>query len=191
MDSGGVTLQFCGFGGQGIVLSAVVFGSAAVTQAGLEAVQTQSYGSEARGGECQAELIISEQPIDSPLADQVDILVARSQPAFQRYLDRVRPGGTVVLDPQLVDHPERGNFEVLEVPAAEIASQMGNEIVANMVTLGFVQQASGLISDADLDEAIRSNVPERYVEMNLLAAERGRALAREKGLQLRFDYETS
>jgi 2-oxoglutarate ferredoxin oxidoreductase subunit gamma len=181
MDSGGVTLQFCGFGGQGIVLSAVVFGSAATTQAGLEAVQTQSYGSEARGGECQAELIISEQPIDSPLADQVDILVARSQPAFERYVDRVRPGGTVILDPQLVDHPECGDFEVLEVPAAEIASQMGNQIVANMVTLGYLQQASGLLSAADLDEAIRSTVPEMFVELNLLAAERGRALAREEG----------
>jgi len=181
MHTGAVTVQFCGFGGQGIVLSAVVFGAAAVTQAGLEAVQTQSYGSEARGGECQAELIISEEPIDSPLADKVDILIARSQPALERYLGSVRPGGTVVIDPQLVDHPQRDDVRVVEVSAAETASQMGNEIVANMVTLGFLQEASGLLSAADLDEAIKSSVPERFVELNLSAAERGRRLARDRG----------
>ena len=64
-----VRLQFCGFGGQGIVLSSVIFGTAAVLTAGLNAVQTQSYGSEARGGECQAELILAQEPIHSPLAD--------------------------------------------------------------------------------------------------------------------------
>jgi 2-oxoglutarate ferredoxin oxidoreductase subunit gamma len=174
-------LQFCGFGGQGIVLSAVVFGAAAVTQAGLEAVQTQSYGSEARGGECQAELIISAEPIDSPLADQVDILVARSQPALGRYIDRIKPGGTLILDPALVDPPERDDVEVVEVRAAETASELGNEIVANMVTLGFLQQATGLVSADDLDEAIRSSVPERFVDLNLRAAERGRVLAKEQG----------
>lgn len=78
-----VSIQFCGFGGQGLVLSATVFGTAAV-HAGLNAVQTQSYGSEARGGECQAELILSEEPINSPSTATVDLLVAMSQPALER-----------------------------------------------------------------------------------------------------------
>lgn len=184
MDADRATLQFCGFGGQGIVLSAVVFGAAAVTKAGLEAVQTQSYGSEARGGECQAELIISGTPIDSPLADRVDVLVARSQPALARYIGRVRRGGTIVIDPDLVDRPERDDVQVAEVRAAEAASELGNEIVANMVTLGFLQETTGLFSAEDLDEAIEDSVPERFLDLNLRAAERGRDLAREQGIMI-------
>jgi 2-oxoglutarate ferredoxin oxidoreductase subunit gamma len=181
MSPARVTIQFCGFGGQGIVLSAAVFGAAAVTQAGLEAVQTQSYGSEARGGECQSELIISASPIDSPLSDRVDVLVARSQPALERYVERVRPGGTIVLDPDLVEWPSPDSVQIAEVRAARVAAGLGNEIVANMVTLGFLQQATGLFSDADLDEAIREGVPARFLDLNLQAAEEGRALAREQG----------
>lgn len=181
MGADRATIQFCGFGGQGIVLSAVVFGAAAVTQAGLEAVQTQSYGSEARGGECQAELIISATPIDSPLSDRVDVLVARSQPAMVRYVDRVRSGGTIVIDPDLVERPDRDDVQVVEVGAARVAAELGNEIVANMVTLGFLQEATGLFSAADLDQAIEESVPERFLDLNLRAAERGRDLVREQG----------
>ena len=179
-----VTLQFCGFGGQGIVLSSVVFGTAAVIRAGLNAVQTQSYGSEARGGECQAELILSDGPIHSPLADRVDILVAMSQLALDRYLDRLSPGGTLIIDPELVEKPDRSDIQVTQVPATEIASQIGPRIIANMVMLGFLQQATGLMSADDLYDTIRGNVPRKYLEVNLEAARRGVALAREQNLSV-------
>jgi len=179
-----VTLQFCGFGGQGIVLSSVVFGTAAVIRAGLNAVQTQSYGSEARGGECQAELILSDGPIHSPLADRVDILVAMSQLALNRYLDRLSPGGTLVIDPELVEKPDRSDIQVIQVPATEIASQIGPRIIANMVMLGFLQQATGLMSAEDLYDTIRGNVPRKYLKVNLEAARRGVALAREQNLSV-------
>jgi 2-oxoglutarate ferredoxin oxidoreductase subunit gamma len=179
-----VTLQFCGFGGQGIVLSSVVFGTAAVIRTGLNAVQTQSYGSEARGGECQAELILSDGPIHSPLADQVDILVAMSQLALHRYLDRLSPGGTLIIDPELVEKPDRSDIQVTQVPATEIASQIGPRIIANMVMLGFLQQATGLMSANDLYDTIRGNVPRKYVEVNLEAAKRGMALAREQNFSV-------
>jgi 2-oxoglutarate ferredoxin oxidoreductase subunit gamma len=179
-----VTLQFCGFGGQGIVLSSVVFGTAAVIRAGLNAVQTQSYGSEARGGECQAELILSDGPIHSPLADKVDILVAMSQLALDRYLDRLSAGGTLIIDPELVEKPDRSDIQVTQVPATEIASQIGPRIIANMVMLGFLQQATGLMSADDLYDTIRGNVPRKYLEVNLEAAKRGMALAREQNLSV-------
>jgi 2-oxoglutarate ferredoxin oxidoreductase subunit gamma len=175
-----VTLQFCGFGGQGIVLSSVVLGTAAVTRAGLNAVQSQSYGSEARGGECQAELILAKGLIHSPIADRVDILVAMSQLALDRYLGRLRPGGTLIIDPELVQTPERSDVQILMVPATEIASQAGQRIAANMVMLGFLQQATGLVSAEDLVQTIRSHVPHKYLDVNLDAAERGMALARQQ-----------
>lgn len=177
-------LQFCGFGGQGIVLSAVIFGTAAVTQAGLKAVQTQSYGSEARGGQCQAELILSEGPLNSPLADQVDILVAMSQSALDRYLDRLRSGGTLILDSELVERPKRSDIKIIGVPATQTASEIGPKIVANMVMLGFLQQATGLISQENLLEAIRSNVRPKFLEMDLEAAKRGIALAKDQNVKV-------
>jgi len=111
-----VTIQFCGFGGQGIVLSSVIFGTTAVLHSGMNAVQTQSYGSEARGGECQAELILSQEPIKSPLADQLDILVAMSQPALNQYLKRLKPGGTLIFDPEYVFDRTDRTFESSPCP---------------------------------------------------------------------------
>jgi 2-oxoglutarate ferredoxin oxidoreductase subunit gamma len=178
------TIQFCGFGGQGIVLSSVIFGAAAVTMAGLNAVQTQSYGSEARGGECQAELILADGPIHSPLADKVDVLVAMSQLALDRYLGRLKAGGTLIYDPELVAQPDRDDIQRLAVPATAIASGLGAKIAANMVVLGFLQQATGLISEDDLRETIRLNVPVKFLDVNLRAAASGKALAREQNVSV-------
>jgi 2-oxoglutarate ferredoxin oxidoreductase subunit gamma len=179
-----VRLQFCGFGGQGIVLTSVILGTAAVLKADLSAVQTQSYGSEARGGECQAELILAQGAIHSPLADRVDILVAMSQLALDRYVDRLRAGGALILDPELVREPDRSDIRIAQVPATEIASKLGARISANMVMLGFLQQATGLISAEDLFETIQDNVPEHSVEANLQAARQGMALAQEQNLRI-------
>ncbi len=177
-----VTIQFCGFGGQGIVLSSVIFGTTAVLHSGMNAVQTQSYGSEARGGECQAELILSQEPIKSPLADQLDILVAMSQPALNQYLKRLKPGGTLIFDPEYVFRPDRSDIRVISVPATDSAGQLGNKIVANMFMLGFIQQITGLISADGLLDVISNNVPQRYIELNLKAAQAGMALAKEMNL---------
>jgi 2-oxoglutarate ferredoxin oxidoreductase subunit gamma len=168
-----VALQFCGFGGQGIVLSSIVFGSAAVIEGGMDAVQTQSYGSEARGGECQAELILSKGRVGSPVAEQVDILVAMSQMALDRYLPRLRSGGTLVLVSDTMRPPERSDVAVYEIPAVRIAQELGASIAANMVVLGFLQQVSGLISEENLFSAITRNVRSEFLEVNLQAARRG------------------
>lgn len=185
MHEGGVTLQFCGFGGQGVILSSVILGAAAVTKAGLNACQTQSYGSEARGGECQAEVIVSEKPIDSPVADQADILIAMSQSALNRYIGRLRSGGTLIYDPELVDSGgERKDIQVIVVPATQIAAEIGTKLSANMVILGFLQQATGMFSENDLLGAIRENVRERFLKMNLEAAKRGMELAKIQGVRV-------
>ena len=174
-----VNLQFCGFGGQGLVLSATVFGTAAV-RAGLNGVQTQSYGSEARGGECQAELILSTEEINSPIATEIDILVAMSQPACDRYLSRVRRDGTLIIDPGFVVSPARDDIKVLEVPATRIAmEEVGHQITANMLMLGFLRQATRMFSEEALVSAMHESVPERFLVSNMEAAERGKSLAQE------------
>jgi 2-oxoglutarate ferredoxin oxidoreductase subunit gamma len=184
MQKDKVTIQFCGFGGQGIILSSVIFGTTAVLHSGMNAVQTQSYGSESRGGECQAELILSRNPIISPLADKLDILVAMSQPALNQYLKRLKPGGTLIFDPEYVTRPDRTDIQVISVPATEVAGQLGNKIVANMFVLGFIQQLTGLITGEALCEIIGPNVPQKYVELNQKAARRGMALAKEMNVTM-------
>jgi 2-oxoglutarate ferredoxin oxidoreductase subunit gamma len=179
MQQDKVTIQFCGFGGQGLVLSSVIFGTTAVLHAGMNAVQTQSYGSEARGGECQAELILSRKPIKSLLSDQLDVLVAMSQPALNQYLKRLKPGGTLIFDPEYVTQPDRADIRKIPVAATAAASQLGNKIVANMFMLGFIQRLTGLISGEALCEVIRKNVPQKYRDLNQQAAQRGMALAQE------------
>ena len=175
-----ITIQFCGFGGQGIILSSVIFGTTAVTRIGLQAVQTQSYGSEARGGECQAELILSPQPINSPLSDQVEILIAMSQPALNQYIRRLKPGGTLIIDPDLVTSPLRQDICIIPLPATQAANELGMKIVANMFVLGFLQQATGLCSAENLCEVILENVPSRFAEINIKAARQGMEFARQQ-----------
>ncbi len=172
-----INIQFCGFGGQGIILLAVIFGTTAVTKAGMNAVQTQSYGSEARGGECQAEVIVSEETIGSPLADQMDILVSMFQSALDKYLPRLRPGGTLIFDPEFVERPDRSDITAIEVPATQTAGELGVKLAANMVMLGFLQQATGLFTEDNILEIIRENVPQRFVDVNIEAAKRGSSLA--------------
>jgi len=185
MQKRSVTLQFCGFGGQGIILSSVILGAAAVTKAGLFAVQTQSYGSEARGGECQAEVIVGKEAIDSPVADQSDLLIAMSQSAFERYIGRLRSGGTLIYDPELVDNGSgRTDIQVIVVPATQIAAEIGTKLAANMVILGFLQQATGMFTENDLLGAIRENVRERFLKVNLEAAKRGMELAKIQGVRV-------
>lgn len=179
-----INIQFCGFGGQGIILLAVIFGTTAVTKAGMNAVQTQSYGSEARGGECQAEVIVSKETIDSPLADQMDILISMSQSALDTYLPRLKSGGILIFDPEFVDYPDRSDIKAIEVPAAQTAGELGVKLAANMVMLGFLQQATGLFTEDNMLEIIRENVPKRFVDVNLEAAKRGSLLARESDVSL-------
>jgi 2-oxoglutarate ferredoxin oxidoreductase subunit gamma len=177
MSARALSVQLCGFGGQGVVLASVILGTTVVTKAGLEACQTQSYGSEARGGECQAQVIISHAPIDSPHAEQSDLLVAMSQQAFEKYMPRLRSGGSLVFDPELVSAPATNGITAYGVPATQIAGELGTTLAANMVMLGFLQRATQLFSEADVLGVISENVPARFRDVNLAAARRGIELA--------------
>lgn len=175
-------ISLCGFGGQGIILSAVILGTAAVTRGNLYAVQTQSYGSEARGGQCQAELIIDSKPINSPIAEKKNLLVALFQTAYEKYIWDLEEDGVLVVDPQLVTKIIRPVRNTFEVPATQIGVDLGNRMCANMVTLGFLSECLGTVSREDLLETVRENVNPRFVELNFRAVDAGIAYAREHNL---------
>jgi len=169
------TIRFGGFGGQGIVLSSVVFGLAAVHD-GNYVCQRASYGSEARGGKCKSEVIISDEEISYPIIDDLKVLVVMSQQAIESYLNELSPGGLLLLDPDMVDGVNRTDIRVLKIPAAKKADLLGNRIVANMVMLGALQAEIGAVTKESLHKAMRDSVADRFIEINTKALEAGESL---------------
>jgi len=173
-----LAIQFCGLGGQGVILSAIVLGNAVVVSRGLNAMQTQSFGSDARGGECQAQIIVSASPLGSPVAEQVDVLVAMSQQGLERYLPCLRPGGLLLLMSGMVEVPAREDVTVLEVPALHLAQQHGAPIAANMAMVGVLVGATGVVAESELLDAVGNCVPPAFREMDAAVAREGVAWAR-------------
>ena len=168
-----VTIKIAGFGGQGVVLASIILGRAAILD-GKYSTQTASYGSESRGGECRSEVVISANAIDYPLVDKVETLVAMSQPALAKYADDLLPGGTLLVDPDMITKlPSRNDLTVISVPATQAAEKLGNRIVANIVMLGALQGRTNVVSEKALLEAIKEYVPQRTIELNTKAAQEG------------------
>lgn len=174
-----INVRFGGFGGQGIVMASVVIGTAAAVYDKKDAMQSQSYGQQARGGECRSEVIISDEKIVYPVVDKVDVLVVMSRPAFEGYMGSLKTGGCLILDPDVVRCvPDRKDIEVIEMPATMIATKLGRTIVANMVMLGALVEKTKIVSEEALRKAIRDLVPSSMVDLNLKAAEEGKKLIR-------------
>ena len=166
-------VTLCGFGGQGIILTAVILGTTAVTKNNLYAVQTQSYGSEARGGQCQAELVIDKEKIGSPVAERKNLLVAMFQDAYEKYIDILEEDGVLVLDPDLVSKQVREVKHTFAVPATQIAVDLGNRMAAMMVMLGFLGECLGILKEEDMIDVVKHNVSPRFVELNIKAVQAG------------------
>lgn len=163
-----------GVGGQGVVLAGILLGTAATLFDGKQAVQTQSYSSELRGGSTRAEVIISEQRVTDPEVRRPDILILMAEDAVGRYLYRIKPKGLLAIDADLVKGVKQGDYEILSIPATSLADQeMGNIVVANLILLGALIKKTGLLSVEAMEKAIEISVPEKAVQLNLKAFQRG------------------
>ena len=163
-----------GVGGQGVVLSGILLGTAATLFDNKKAVQTQSYSSELRGGSTRAEVIISEEPISDPQVRRPDILIALAEEAIPRYVDRIKSRGLLVIDSDLVKGAKPGDYEILSIPATSIADkEMGNIVVANLIILGALIKKTGLLSVEAMEKAIEVSVPKKATALNLKAFRRG------------------
>lgn len=172
-------ISLCGMGGQGIILSAIVLGTTAVTKNGLYATQTQSYGSEARDGQCQAELIIDTKPINSPVSEKKDILIALFQEAYEKYIDTLSEDGVLIYDPDLVSRLGRTVKHTHALPATQLATELGNRMAANMIVLGYAAYAFQFYTMEQLREVITSETNPKFLEMNLKAADLGYEYAKQ------------
>lgn len=174
-------IRLAGFGGQGLILSGIVLARAAVMYAGMEAVQRQSYGTEARGGASRSEVIISDQAIDYPavISGKNDILVAMGGAALTGYIKDVKPGGIVIYDPDLIlDVPKKVDATFYAIRVAAIAERLGRRIVANMVMVGALVELSGVLPLDALKKSVSSSVKAGTEGINLKAIDAGIAEAR-------------
>jgi 2-oxoglutarate ferredoxin oxidoreductase subunit gamma len=163
-----------GVGGQGVILAGILLGAAATLFDGKKAVQTQAYSSEQRGGMARAEVIISDEPVTDPQVRRPDVLMALAQDAVNRHLKKIKPGGLLVVDSDLAQEVEKGNFQVLSIPATSIADkEMGSVVVANLILLGGLLKKTAVLSVGAMEKAIEANVPPKAKEMNLKAFRRG------------------
>ena len=170
-------VRFSGFGGQGIILSAVILGRAAVMYDSLYAVQTQVYGPEARGGASMSAVIIDDEPIMYPKVTTPDIFVIMSQEGFEKYGAHAPESAIMLVDSSLVH--SRPQCQCIEIPATrEAKEKLGREIVANIVMLGALVSATKVVTETAIEKAILDSVPKGTESLNLKAMKRGFELAR-------------
>ncbi len=170
-------IRIGGFGGQGVVLAGVLLGQAALN-ANRYAVQTQSYGAEARGGAARSEVILSDEPVLYPEVTAPDVMVALSQAALDKYLADLKADGCLIVDADLVsDVPDSRRDLYHGGRFTHVAGEeLSRSIVANMVMLGYVQRRTGLVPEGALRDAVEAGVPKGTEELNLKALEAGMSL---------------
>ncbi len=165
---------FTGFGGQGIVLAGRIVGEAACLHDHRHSTLTQSYGPEARGGACSAQVVIAESEIYYPYIQSPHILVCMSQGGYELYAGRLEPGGTLIIDEDLVRADSRAQrVNSLSIPATRMAEELGHRMMANIVMIGFLTATTGAISPEGAKKAVAGSVPRGTEEKNLGAFKKG------------------
>ena len=175
-------IRIAGFGGQGVIMAGIIVGKAAALFDNKNAVQTQSYGPEARGGASKTEVVISDTEIYYPKVQNPDILVAMSHTALIKYMDDLKNNGILIIDPDMVDEkdPEilnfikKHNIKLFKAPATETAvNEIKLRVVANLVMVGAIVKATEIISKKAALESILSSVPKGTEDKNKQAFEAG------------------
>lgn len=179
-------IRIAGFGGQGIILAGIVIGKAASLYDNLFAVQTQSYGPEARGGASKTEVVISDSEIDYPKVQKPDIFIAMSNEALMVYLDDLKDDGTLIVDPDMIKEEdilpfiEKHNINYYKAPVTRTATEkIGLNIVANIVMVGAITKITKVVSVEAARDAIAASVPPGTEEKNIAAFEAGMELIEE------------
>jgi 2-oxoglutarate ferredoxin oxidoreductase subunit gamma len=167
-------IRIAGFGGQGVILSAMVIGKAGCIYQDGFSTMTQSFGPEARGGACSAQVILSDNPVLYPYVTQPDILVVMSQEAYTLFSPQINPNGILVIEEDLVRIGELPpGVRVYAIPATRIAEELGKKMVLNIVMVGFFGAVSQVLDPDALRKAVAASVPEHYRDLNLRAFDKG------------------
>ena len=167
-------IRVAGFGGQGVILSAIFLGKAASIYQGAYATMTQNFGPEARGGACSAQLVLSDSPILYPYVTKPDILVVMSQEAYVRFAPELKEGGTLIVEQDMVRVGDLNEgVQVYSIPATRIAEELRKRMVLNSVMVGFFTAVTNLLNAEAVRQAVADSVPKSFLELNLKAFEKG------------------
>jgi 2-oxoglutarate ferredoxin oxidoreductase subunit gamma len=173
-------LILSGFGGQGIMFAGQIISYAAM-DAGREVTWIPSYGPEMRGGTANCTVVIADEEIGSPVVKNPDAALVMNLPSLDKYEPMVKPGGVLVVNASMVDRsPQRTDIKAISVPCNEIAEEIGNARLANMVAVGALMAASSVLSIAELEAALNAHMPGRHKHLlpkNLEAIQKGAAYA--------------
>jgi 2-oxoglutarate ferredoxin oxidoreductase subunit gamma len=162
-----IQVRFAGLGGQGILLLGEILGAAAVMEKKYVG-QTSSYGAEARGSACKADVVISDSWIDYPEVTEADVLASMFQGTYEQYKTKMNPStGIIFFDSPMVKPDPSSSLKHIPIPATEKAlKEFGNRMVANMVLLGAVIKTLGLVQKESLLQAVNGRVPSSFLELN-------------------------
>jgi 2-oxoglutarate ferredoxin oxidoreductase subunit gamma len=165
-------VRIAGFGGQGVILAGFIVGKAACVFGDYNAVQSQSYGPEARGGAARSEVIISDERIGYPRPTSCDLFVAMAQEAFDTYRDDLHDKTVIIIDQDLIPNHDIGR-PLYKVRAQKIAEDLGNRIVTNIAMVGIMTGIYDLFDKEAMKKSVIDSVPKRFTQLNIDAFENG------------------
>ena len=172
---------FSGFGGQGVLFAGQLLSYAGIAE-GLYVTWIPSYGPEMRGGTANCTVIISEEEIGAPVVRNPSVAVVFNAPSMEKYEPLVKPDGLLLVNASLVDaKTQRDDLRTCYIPASEIATELGNVRIANMVLLGAFATLTELVTLDTLMDQLDEHLSERqrkWLEPNKQALKKGAELAR-------------
>lgn len=169
-------VRLSGSGGQGLLLAGIILAEAAIND-GKNAVQTQSYGPEARGGASKSEVLISEDVIDFPKVRNCDVLLALTQKSYDQYNEGLKDDGILIIDSSVTVAADV-KCKIYSVPIIETAAKvLGKPMVTNIVALGAIVEITKLVSNSSLETAVLSRVPKGTEDLNRKALSLGYEIA--------------
>ncbi|MGI6213118.1 MAG: 2-oxoacid:acceptor oxidoreductase family protein [Christensenellales bacterium] len=164
-----------GFGGQGVLSLGQFIAYMAIAEK-KEVTWLPSYGPEMRGGTSNCMVVVSQKPVASPIISTPDCLIAMNLPSLIKFKDKVRKGGTIIINSSLIDYSEEiPGVNVIQLPAGELAQKAGSEKAANIAALGAYVKARGKFSAQTAKEVIkeRFSAKPKLIDINLAAFEAG------------------
>lgn len=151
-----------GFGGQGVLSMGKILAYAALFE-GKEVTWMPSYGPEQRGGTANVTVIVSDEPISSPILSQYDMAVILNQPSLDRFESTIKPGGTLIFDPYgISNEPIRSDINIHRIQAMDTAAEMDNIKAFNMIVLGGLLRVLPIVSMESVVKALHKTLPERH-----------------------------
>jgi 2-oxoglutarate ferredoxin oxidoreductase subunit gamma len=165
-------IRLAGRGGQGLVLAGLILGEAAL-RSDRSVAMSQSYAPRVRGGVSLSEVVIDEEEIVYPKVTSPDLLLVMSQEALEEHGSQLRPGGTVIIDSSEVEGEPQVEGRVIMVPITRLARERLGAVAANMVALGVLGGATGIVAKEELIEALRAHAPKGTERLNKEALELG------------------